>query len=69
MRNLLGRHRLLGRGIHFHAIAGGEEERFGAADLFAQPPVNRGVAGETLARLNVGRVMADPDAEEIHYAV
>ena len=35
-------------------------------DFFAQDAVDRGVADEALARFDIGGVMAESDAEEIH---
>ena len=64
--NPLRRHRLLGRGVDFDAIAGGEQERLRTTHFLTQPPVHLSVADETLARLHAGRVMADPDAKKIH---
>ena len=62
----LGRDRVLGRGIDFHPVAGGEEERLGAAHFFAQNAIDFGVAGKALPYLHVGGVVAEADTEEVH---
>src|SRR6266567_2464445 len=53
-------------GINFHAIARRQHQRLGATTLYAQR-FQRLPRHVTLTRLHVGGVMADADAEKIHY--
>jgi hypothetical protein len=69
MHNPTGRHRLVGGGINFHTIAGREQERLGAPGFLAQRPIDRRVADKPLPSRDVRGVVANTDAEEIHYKV
>ncbi len=66
MRDPFGGDSRLRRGINFHPVAGGEEQRLRATSLFTQDAIDRRVPGETFSRLNVGSVVADAYAEKVH---
>ena len=66
MRDPRRRDNLLRGSVNLDAVAGGKKESLGAACFFAQNAVDRSVAGEALACLDIRGVMAEADAEKIH---
>src|SRR5215471_12887696 len=56
-----------GRTINFHAIAGRKDDRFRAAEV-AQQTLHFHIAAEMFERFDVGQMMTESNAEQIHGA-